>query len=283
MIYKTLISSEILARHLNDPDWVVVDCRFDLQKPEWGQEEYQLAHIPGAVYAHLNHDLASPVTPSSGRHPLPQPEDFITLLSQWGIDSTKQVIAYDLSAGQFAARLWWLLRFYHHPAVAVLDGGFTLWTEGNHPTRSGSEHNQPAKFIGIPDSAMTVNISDVEGIRLNPEFRLMDARSNGRFLGEGETIDPVAGHIPGAVNHFYGLNLNPDNTLKDPDALRSSFKAILGPVGPDHTVVYCGSGITATHNLLAMEHAGLAGARLYPGSWSEWIRDPNRPCSTHTD
>jgi thiosulfate/3-mercaptopyruvate sulfurtransferase len=280
MIYRTLVSSDILAAHLNDPSWVVVDCRFDLQKPGWGMEEYQLAHIPGAVYAHLNHDLASPVTPTSGRHPLPQANDFIEILSGWGVDSAKQVVAYDSAAGQFAARLWWLLRFYHHPAIAVLDGGFAKWTAENRPTQSGVEHHSPSHFVGTADSAMIVNVTDVEEIRRDPNFRLIDARTNSRFRGEGETIDPVAGHIPGAVNHFYGMNLNPDNTLKDPKSLRSSFEEILGPIQPNHAVVYCGSGITATYNLLAMEYAGLAGVRLYPGSWSEWIRDPNRPWTT---
>jgi thiosulfate/3-mercaptopyruvate sulfurtransferase len=277
MIFNTLISPDIMAVHLNDPSWVIVDCRFDLQKLDWGYEEYQLAHIPRAVYAHLNSDLASAITPVSGRHPLPKPEDFIRLLSKWGVDSSTQVVAYDAAAGQFAARLWWLLRYYHHPAVAVLDGGFAKWMTENHPIRSGIEYNQPSQFIGTPDPTMIVNLTDVEKIRRDPGFRLIDARSSSRFIGEGETIDPVGGHINGAVNHFYGINLNPDNTLKDAGTLRSSFEEILGPVGADHTVVYCGSGITATHNILAMEYAGLTGARLYPGSWSEWIRDPERP------
>jgi len=280
MVYKTLVSTETLAAHLNDPEWIIVDCHFDLQNPGWGFEEYQRAHISRAVYADLNHDLSSPVTPTSGRHPLPDSESFITLLSSWGVDSTTQVVAYDSAGGSYAAHLWWLLQFYHHPAAAVLDGGFAKWKGENRPTRSGIESRPPSHFKGTPESAMVVNASEVERMRHDAGFRLIDARARNRFEGESETIDPVAGHIPGAVNYFYGKNLNPDGTFKKPETLRSSFEEILGPVGPERTVFYCGSGVTASHNILAMEHAGLTGARLYPGSWSEWIRDPNRPVIT---
>ena len=280
MVFNTLISIEILAAHLDDPGWILVDCRFDLQNPGWGLEEYRRGHIPGAVYAHLNNNLSAPVTPSTGRHPLPEPVDFKALLSAWGVDSTKQVVAYDSAGGAYAARLWWLLRFYRHPGTAVLDGGFARWLAENRPTRPGIESNPPSWFEGTPDPSMMVSASEVDRIRLDPGFRLIDARTRSRFMGEGETIDPVAGHIPGAVNHFYGMNLKPDGTFKAPETLRTRFEGILGSVRSGNAVVYCGSGVTACHHLLAMEHAGLNGARLYSGSWSEWIRDPNRPRTT---
>ncbi len=277
MNFETVISTEILAFHLEDPGWILVDCRFDLKKPEWGLAQYQQGHIPGAVYADANQDLSSSITPTTGRHPLPHPADFAATLSRWGIDSSKQVIGYDQAQGDYAARLWWLLRYYDHPNVAVLDGGFAKWTAENRPIRTGIEANPPAHFEGLPDETKVVNAGEVEQIRQNPNSRLIDARTSGRFKGENETIDPVAGHIPGAVNHFYGLNLNPDGTFKPVESLREQFERILAAVNSQNAVVYCGSGITACHNILAMELAGLHGARLYAGSWSEWIRDPKRP------
>ncbi len=281
MTFTTLVSTETLARHLEDADWVLVDCRFELQASDWGREDYRRAHIPGAVYAHLDQDLSSPITSTSGRHPLPDPGGFIARLSAWGIEAGKQVVAYDTVGGAYAARLWWLLRYFGHAAVAVLDGGFTLWEGERRPTRAGDEARPAANFTGKPageDYFLTTE--RVNEIRSDPHYRLIDARSRDRYLGEHEPIDPVAGHIPGAVDRFHARNLKPDRTFQPPEKLRAEFLALLSGVEPENSVVYCGSGVTSCHHLLAMEVAGLPGARLYPGSWSEWIRDPERPVAT---
>ena len=276
MDYTTLVSTDLLAGHLDDPAWVVVDCRFELKDPEWGLAEYQKAHIPGAVYAHLDRDLAGPVTPATGRHPLPDPEAFSARLSSWGIDGSKQVVAYDTAGGAYAARLWWMLRYFGHTAVALLDGGFPKWTREGRPTRAGVETRPPVRFDGAPRSGAVADAQEVDRTRLDPAYRLIDARSAVRFRGEQEPIDPVAGHIPGAINRFHGENLGPDGAFLPSDELKQQFEALLGDVPPERAVVYCGSGVTSAHHLVAMEHAGMKGARLYVGSWSEWIRDARR-------
>lgn len=275
----TIISTEELAEKLGSPGWVIVDCRFDLVKKDWGFEEYQKAHIPGAVYAHLGKDLAGPVTEQTGRHPLPAPEQMAERLGQWGIGADTQVVVYDAAGGSYAARLWWQLRFLGHQAVAVLDGGFPKWLHEGMSTTSGIETNPPATFVGRPDWRMVADVEEVDHIRQDPAYRLIDARAQERFAGKNETIDPVAGHIPGAINRFYGMNLSPDGVFLPPDALRSQFTDLLAGAQPENVVVYCGSGVTSAHHLLAMEIAGLHGAKLYPGSWSEWIRDGKRPIS----
>lgn len=275
----TIISTEELAEKLGTPGWVIVDCRFDLAQKDWGFEEYQKAHIPGAVYAHMNKDLAGPVTEQTGRHPLPDPQRMAERLGGWGIGSDTQVVVYDTSNGAYAARLWWLLRFLGHPAVAVLDGGFPIWLHEGRPVSSGIESNPPACFVGKPDWSMVAPVDEVERIRQDPAYRLIDARSAERFRGENETIDPVAGHIPGAINRFYGLNLSPEGVFLPADTIREQFAELLAGTPPENTVLYCGSGVTAAHLLLAMEFAGIHGAKLYPGSWSEWIRDGKRPIS----
>ena len=275
----TIVTTSELQVHLTDEDWAIVDCRFDLARAQWGWEEYQKSHIPGAVYADMNHDLAGPITPDSGRHPLPDIQRLSRRLSEWGIGKDTQVVAYDDAGGSFAVRLWWLLRFLGHPSVAVLDGGFPKWTGEGRPTASGIETRPPAEFIPHPAWDMLVTAEEVDRIRQDPSYRLIDARSHDRFSGQNEPIDPVAGHIPGAVNRFYARNLTRQGTFLPPETLREQFSTLLGSIDPDHAVVYCGSGITSIHHLLAMELAGLPGARLYLGSWSEWIRDRNRPIS----
>ncbi len=277
MRYTTLVETQELAEHLSDPQWVIVDCRFDLQNTGLGFEQYQQGHIPGAVYAHMDHDLSGPKTPATGRHPLPDPETFIRTLSTWGIDSTKQVVVYDAAGGSYAVRLWWMLRFFGHDAAALLNGGLPLWEREGRPLASGVETNPPAVFTGQMHPEMLVTTEEVEQIRLDPTYLLVDARSAERFRGEVEPIDPVAGHIPGAVNRFHGKNLGAHGMLKPAAQIRQEFQALLGKTDPHHVVVYCGSGVTSIHHLLAMELAGLSGARLYLGSWSEWIRDPERP------
>lgn len=280
-MYQTLISTQRLAEHLNDPQWVVVDCRFDLSKPEWGFENYQLSHIPGAVYAHLDKDLAGSVTPETGRHPLPDVQVMAERLGQWGIDENVQVVVYDTVGGAFAVRLWWQLRFLGHTSAAVLDGGWQKWQREDRPTAVGAEAPRAARtFTANPDWSMLVTTEEVVKIRKDPTYLMIDARSPERYRGDREPIDPVAGHIPGAANRYHGANLASDGTLLPPELLNEQFQDLIQERPMDKVVVYCGSGVTSIHHILAMHAAGLPGARLYVGSWSEWIRDPKRPVST---
>lgn len=282
MPYKTIVSTEALAQHLQSPDWVIIDCRFDLANPNWGNQEYLDGHIPGAFFADLNHDLASPITPTSGRHPLPDPDKWRETVSKWGITPDTQVVAYDSTGGSLAAvRVWWLLRAYQHHNVAVLDGGYPKWIQENRPVETRlPQPRLMSDFTGQLDPQVMVTSSEMVDLHSDPEIRLIDARSAERFRGEIEPIDPVAGHIPGAKNRPVAHNLDANQTFKTPEKLRLEFMELLQGVSPDNVIAYCGSGITAAHNLLAMEIAGLSGARLYAGSWSEWIRDPSRPVQT---
>lgn len=277
---STIISTADLEKRLAGPDWVIVDCRFDLANPDRGFAEYQKSHIPGAVYAHLDRDLAGPAGTETGRHPLPNLESFANRLGKWGIGAGKQVVVYDSNSGAYAARLWWMLRFLGHRAAAVLDGGFPKWQQEGRPVRAGVEQHALAQFYPQPDWRMIVTADEVEQIRRSPNHRLIDARAPERFHGEAEPIDPVAGHIPGAVNRFHGSNLSPDGVLLPARTLRSQFMNLLGGVPPRNAVVYCGSGVTSCHHILAMEIAKLPGARLYAGSWSEWISDRTRPTAS---
>jgi thiosulfate/3-mercaptopyruvate sulfurtransferase len=276
---KTIISTEVLAQHLKDPNWVIIDCRFELMDPAWGFEEYQSFHIPGAIYANLDKDLSAPKTPQTGRHPLPDPEKFLRKIAEWGITPEKQVVVYDTAAGAFAARLWWMLRLYDLTTVAVLDGGIGAWLAEKRETNSGIETAKAsAPLLKLTyDANMIASADQVEQIRQDPGFLLLDARSPIRYRGEEEPIDPVAGRIPGAVNRFHTENLTRDGVLKPAEVLQIEFSELLGNIPPSNVVVYCGSGVTSCFHLLAMEHIGLTGARLYAGSWSEWIRDPSRP------
>jgi thiosulfate/3-mercaptopyruvate sulfurtransferase len=276
MPYTTLISTPDFADHLADPDFAIVDSRFDLAKPEWGEAQYRASHIPGAVYAHLDRDLSGPKTGRNGRHPLPDMDHFKAQLGQWGIDSQTQVVVYDQHNGMQASRLWWLLKYLGHEAVAVLEGGFAKWVKENRPIRSGQERRPSTTFTGEPHEAMRLTAEAVEQIRLNPAYRLIDARAPERYRGQVEPLDPVAGHIPGAVNLFNLSNVNPDGTFLAPEALRAKFTTLLGDVPATNAITYCGSGVAAAHNLLAMEVSGLTGAKLYAGSWSEWCSDPAR-------
>ncbi len=280
--YTSIISTEIAAAHLADLDWAFIDCRFDLLKPDWGREEYEKSHIAGAVYADLNRDLSSPVTPQTGRHPLPEPAAITACFSAWGISASTQVVVYDTAGGSMAARLWWLLRYYGHTAVAVLDGSWQKWLAEGRPVRSGFETRPAVQFEGQPHPEMAVSTAEVEALRKDPAYRLVDVRGAPRFRGEQEFIDPVAGHIPGAVNRFHAENLGPEGTFLPAEQLKSAFETLLGSVPVANTIVYCGSGVTSCHHLVALEYLGLHGARLYPGSWSEWIRDPKRPIAKNS-
>lgn len=272
----TLVSTAQLADHLDDPQWVVFDCRHDLAKPDSGAKDYAGAHIPGARFLHLDRDLAAPPTGKNGRHALPDPQRFMRALGAAGVDANKQVIAYDGQTGVYAARLWWMLRWLGHEAVAVLDGGYGKWTREQRPVASDLPQPVAAHFTGAP-RALWVDADDVLRSLGRPGRVLVDARAPDRFRGENETLDPVGGRIPGSVNRFFRDNLDSGACFKPAADLRQVFTALLGGHAPDSVVHSCGSGVSACHNLLAMEIAGLSGSRLYPGSWSEWCSDPGRP------
>lgn len=284
MTYKTLVSTSEVISHLKDPDWAILDCRYTLQEPERGRRDYLKSHIPGAVYAHLDEDLSSPPIPGvTGRHPLPFIDSLAAKFSEWGIGPGTQVVAYDDwpgASGAIAARLWWCLRWLGHDAAAVLDGGWERWLEVGGPVSAGAETRPPAQFISRPRPELQVNVAEVDAMRLDPAYRVFDSRAADRYRGENETVDPVAGHIPGAPNAPYADNIGPGGLFRPAGELRQRFSAMLGDLPAQNVVFYCGSGVTATHNLLAMLHAGLGEARLYAGSWSEWITDPHRPVST---
>jgi thiosulfate/3-mercaptopyruvate sulfurtransferase len=279
-MFTTLIDPAALAPHLANDNWAVVDCRFDLTAPGNGEALYLDAHIPGARYAHLDRDLSGEKTGSNGRHPLPSAEQMRERFGALGIGPGTQVVAYDADSGMYAARLWWMLRFMGHDAVAVLDGGLARWTREGHATRGGREVVRPAVFVGAPRERWRLDAATVQAHLDDPESVLVDARAEPRFRGESEPIDTRAGHIPGACNFFFQNNLADDSTFRSPDELRAAWGRVLENRRPDQLVMYCGSGVTACHNLLALEYAGLTGARIYPGSWSEWSSDPSRPIET---
>ena len=279
MAYSTLISTEHLAAHL-DSSWAVVDCRYDLKDELWGLTQYRSSHIPGAVYASLSEDLASTPSGTNGRHPIPPTPVMEATFSRLGIGSDVQVVVYDQETGMFASRLWWMLRYLGHDAAAVLDGGWSKWVREGRPTRSGNERRATAKFIARPRPDWRVDVHAVEHALGDPSRLLVDARAPERYEGRSEPLDRLPGHIPGAANHFYKSTLAEDGTLLPPAELREQVTRVLGGRTPDQVVMYCGSGVSACVNLLAMEHAGLHGAKLYPGSWSEWSSDPTRPVAT---
>ncbi len=277
MMWNTLITAKELSNHIHDPNWVIVDCRFDLMDPSWGEEEYRSLHIPGAVYAHMNTDLSGPVTPDSGRHPLPETYELIEVLRRFGINSQSQVIAYDSTSGSFAARLWFLLRYLGHNQVAVLDGGLPAWLTAGFETESGWQTNPTGNFTGQPQPEMVVSTAEMETITRDPSWLTVDSRAPERFTGASEPIDAKAGHIPSAVNYFYGQNSKQDGTIYPAEDLRKIFDNLLAGHTINKTVIYCGSGVTSAQNILAMVYAGLPQPKLYNGSWSEWIRDSDHP------
>jgi thiosulfate/3-mercaptopyruvate sulfurtransferase len=283
MSYTTLVTREVLARHLQDPEWVLFDCRFDLADPAAGQAKYARAHIPGARYAHLEAHLSGPKTSTSGRHPLPDSDKLATRLGAWGVDEHKQVVAYDDAGGAMAARLWWLLRWLGHRAVAVLDGGFGGWHDEQRPLTSAPPRIMPAEFTARPNAAAHVDSAFVERNLIDKRATVLDARARPRFLGELEPIDPVAGHVPHALNRPFDMNLNARGEFLPPAELEQSLQNSLRGAAPEKVIHMCGSGVTAAHNLLAMDVAGLAGSRLYAGSWSEWITDRGRPRAVGDD
>lgn len=272
-----LVTPQTLAEHLTDPDWALFDCRFSLADPDLGRRAYATGHIPGARYAHLDEDLSGPIGLDTGRHPLPDPERLAEKLGRWGVDANTRVVAYDDAGGGFAVRLWWLLRWLGHPSAALLDGGLGAWAGQGRSLTAEVPVPEQRLFQARPCEAGWVTTTVLAANLGRDDIRVVDARAPERFRGEIEPIDPVAGHIPGAINLPFAGNLTQDGRFLPPQQLRARFTAALGNRPPQQVVHSCGSGVNACHNLLAMELAGLPGSRLYAGSWSEWIRDPARP------
>lgn len=278
--YTTLIDVAALAACR---EALIVDCRFDLADTARGEAAYAQGHIPGAVYAHLDRDLSHAATTDHGRHPLPSPARLVSVFGQWGITPGRQVVAYDAGNGMFAARLWWMLRYLGHDAVAVLDGGLEAWVAAGHPLETEPHRAEPVTFRGRPRAERLVLLAEVvDAVAKRPSLacELVDARDPERYRGEVEPLDARAGHIPGARNHCFRKNLDSRGRFLPPALLREAFVGSLGTLPDATTVHYCGSGVTACHNVLAQVHAGLPEPRLYCGSWSEWSRDAQRPGAT---
>ena len=273
-MFTTLIDVASLQQLLGDPNLILVDCRFSLADTDAGERAYQKSHIPGAVYAHLDRDISSEPVTDAGRHPLPAPEAINAMLQRLGVHANTQVVMYDDAAGMVSSRLWWMLNYMGHEAAAVLEGGWQAWQAAGGAVTSGVERNPAGTFQGRPDPDRFIQIAEVNDASL-----LVDSRAAPRYRGEMEHLDPVAGHIPGALNFPFTHNLV-DGKFLPRDELRKQLKALLGDHDAGETVFYCGSGVSACMNLLALKHAGLGDAKLYVGSWSEWSRAGDRPIAT---
>jgi thiosulfate/3-mercaptopyruvate sulfurtransferase len=280
MSWQTLIDADALRRELGDPRWVVLDARFDLADPDSGERAWRAGHVPGAQYAHLDRDLSDLSRRGMGRHPLPDAEVFCATLARWGITPEHQIVAYDAGNGMFAARLWWMMRALGHRDVAVLDGGLAAWQAAGHALSTTHEEPARGRYQAQFDPRQIVTVDDVSRALPAGEISLLDARAAERFRGEVEPLDPRAGHVPGARNRPFAANLAADGRFLPKDVLAAQFGALLGARPAQALVHMCGSGVTACHNLLAMEHAGFHGARLYAGSWSQWCGDPTRAIAT---
>jgi thiosulfate/3-mercaptopyruvate sulfurtransferase len=277
MSHAPLISAEDAWAALRAGNALAVDCRHELADTERGARDYARAHVPGAVYAHLERDLSDLSLRGRGRHPLPSDEAFSQVLGRWGVSADTLVIAYDDATGAMAARLWWMLRLAGHTDVCVLEGGWAAWCANKLPVEHEVSPRAPTRYAVHLDRSRIASAQDVAMLLAARTGVVLDARAAPRFRGENETIDPVSGHVPGARNRPFTDNLAQDNRFKSPSQLRAEFAALADGHGATATVLMCGSGVTACHNLLALEHAGLSGARVYAGSWSEWISDPARP------
>jgi len=280
--YRNLVSPSVLAAHCNESDWVILDCRFDLADPKAGQRQWNQAHIPGAVYADLERDLSAPASAVSGRHPLPDPLDLAERLSNWGIGLDTQVVAYDGNNGAIAARAWWLLRWLGHEHAAILDGGITGWRRAGLPLTDKVSQRVAKHFEVQLHDEMVVDANQLTECLTRGDC-VLDARTAQRFLGETEPIDAKAGHIPGAHNYPFAANLDRHGCFLPAEELRVYFDSAMQSTAPSNVICMCGSGVTACHNLLAMDIAGMHGARLYAGSWSEWSSDDQRPVATGPD
>lgn len=278
MAFQTILSAAELNRNLDNPDWAIMDCRFDFDKPEMGYQEYLAGHIPGSLYINLNQDLSSEIIPGkTGRHPLPDKNDLADRFSSWGIDSSTKVVIYDSRNGALAARMWWLLRWLGHENASVLDGGWPAWDIVKYPIETGEFTRKPRVFSPAEHPQYIVDANAIEEIRMDPDYMLVDSRAAERYWGINETIDPVAGHILGAMTAPYAGNLDDQGFFLKAEMLKERFENLLDGLPAEQVVFYCGSGVTACHNILAMVEAGYDMPKLYPGSWSEWITDPERP------
>jgi thiosulfate/3-mercaptopyruvate sulfurtransferase len=281
-MYTTLIDAAVLSQHLTDDNWVILDCRHDLMNPAYGRDVFAVGHIQNAQFASIDNDLSGakqgPDGTFRGRHPLPDRAALIDTLRRFGISDGTQVVAYDAHGGMYAARLWWLLRWIGHEAVAVLDGGLAAWDAAGLPLVTPAATRAAGSITERKTLTQMVNVGDVVANLQTQARTVVDARANDRFRGENETIDPVGGHIPGAKNRFFKDNLQADGRFKPADQLKQEFAPLFS--APEQAIMQCGSGVTACHNLLALEIAGLSGAALYPGSWSEWCASPTRPVAT---
>jgi thiosulfate/3-mercaptopyruvate sulfurtransferase len=276
-MHSTLISTDVVADRVTNGSWLIADCRYNLNDEDWGRAEYHRGHIPGAVFVDVAHELAGERSGGNGRHPLPTIDAMAATFGRLGIANGTQVVAYDQDTGAFASRLWWMLRYLGHDAVAVLDGGFAKWAGEGRPVRSDSDTRQPVHFTPRLRQQMRVTVDETLAHLGDPAVLLIDARSPDRYAGRPDPLDTVYGHIPGARNRYYRDNVTETGVMKPAGELRADFETVLAGTAANQAVLYCGSGITACHNLLAMEHAGLHGARLFAGSWSEWESDPHRP------
>jgi thiosulfate/3-mercaptopyruvate sulfurtransferase len=280
--HTTLVSVRELAARLADPDWLVVDCRSDLADRDAGARAWRAGHIPGAIHADLERDLSAPVTPQTGRHPLPEIDTFVAMLSRWGVTDNTQVVAHDAGNSAYAARLWWMLRYLGHDAVAVLDGGYAAWLEEGRAVSNASVMRRPGRFIARPRPEMLCDATGVAEELARGEL-VVDVRGAERFAGKLEPLDTVAGHVPGSVNLPFQLNLDAKSRFRPKAEIAELWRARTGLTDGSRLTCMCGSGVTACQALLALEVAGRPGGRLYAGSWSEWIRDPARPVARSID
>jgi len=281
--YQTIIDCQTLNNHLEDDNWRVFDCRFSLSDPGAGQLEYEKGHIPRAIFADLEKDLSSEKTRMSGRHPLPRVEDFIRTVEEWGVHPDSQVIVYDDAGGVFAGRLWWMFRWIGHKNVAVLDGGLPAWELSGLPVTNSFQSVESlttGTYQAQLVDELVVSTTDIENNLTAREFTLLDARGPERFSGEKEPVDPVGGHVPYAINLPYKANLDENGCFLSAVNLRERFEPLVASLGSKNVVHMCGSGVSACHNILAMEIAGFRTPQLYVGSWSEWVNNSSRPIAT---
>lgn len=284
MDYTTLISPADLLLHLDDENWAIIDVRFTLGNPERGRIDYVKSHLPNSVFVHVEEEMCGKVIPGkTGRHPLLPVEDTVQLFSRLGIDENVQVVVYDDwpgASGAVAARLWWMLRWLGHEKVAVLDGGWNAWLSQSYPISQQIKTREPRSFKPKLHLEIYASTADTKAALLYPTWKVFDSRTADRYRGENETIDPIAGRIPGAINAPYLDNCYPDGRFKPREEIRQRFQNLLGDTPPSKAIFYCGSGLTSALNVLAVAYCGLGNARLYVGSWSEWITDPKRPIAT---
>ncbi len=274
-----LISTQSLAEQLNDPTLVIVDTRHDLMNASYGRNAYLTSHIPRAIFMSIDDDLSAAKTGTNGRHPLPSPESFAQTLGERGIGNDATVVVYDQGSAMFVGRLWWMLKWLGHDRVYVLDGGFQKWEQEGRATESTPRQRARATFSPSEKRAMRLTAAETLSAIADPTQKIVDARAAERYRGEVEPVDPIAGHIPGAANRPFATNLRA-GVFKPRDELRAEFEALIGARAPENIIHQCGSGVSAIANIIAMEHAGLFGSKLYAGSWSEWCSDPKRPVAT---